>query len=331
MRVAVLLHDFPTPSQTFINNQILSLLDRGVEVSVISVGRGGSGTDHASSRRIVGEAAIAWLPAPRLGPGKLADLGWLLRHPRATLRAGRALAGFGSPLGSYELVRLARAVTALKPCRDQEYLFCHFGPAGLFGLQLKRLGLCSGRLVTFFHGYDASQLVQEHGPGLYRPLIADGDIFVANSDFTRRRLLGLGFPADRLMTIPVGLFPAQFPFRERPPPAGRPVRFFTVGRLVEKKAHLDAVDAFGRLRDAGVDAQRPVADDGVACARRCRRGSPLSAWNPGSACSARGRRSRSSRLPPRWTCSCSPASRRRAATSRVRVSRCRRGRPWGCR
>jgi colanic acid/amylovoran biosynthesis glycosyltransferase len=143
-----------------------------------------------------------------------------------------------------------------------DHVFCHFAPNGQFGTWLGDMGLVRGQLVTFFHGYDFSERVQAHGPDIYRRLFARGDLFVANTNYTRRRILDIGAPEARTVRLPVGLYPDRFPFRARSHSDGRPVRFLSIGRLVEKKGHIYAIEALALVRTAGVNANLTIIGEG---------------------------------------------------------------------
>jgi colanic acid/amylovoran biosynthesis glycosyltransferase len=127
---------------------------------------------------------------------------------------------------------------------------------------MRDAGIVEGSIITFFHGYDFSLQARVRGRGPYRRLFERGAAFVANSNYTRGRIVELGCPSERTVTVPVGLFPDFFSFRERAAAPGRPVRFLTIGRLVEKKGHGVAIHAFRRLRDAGVAATYAIVGDG---------------------------------------------------------------------
>jgi colanic acid/amylovoran biosynthesis glycosyltransferase len=201
------------------------------------------------------------VPHPR--DKRLLDLGYLLAHPWASLRT-LAKAFRRGPLPSpYDFIRLVMARVDLKGRQQQfDHVFCHFAPNGQFATWLVDMGLIRGRLVTFFHGYDFSERVQAHGPDIYRRLFERGDLFVANTNYTRRRILDIGAPETRTIKLPVGLYPDRFPFRARSHSEGRPIRFLSIGRLVEKKGHIYAIEALALVRSAGVNANLTIIGEG---------------------------------------------------------------------
>jgi colanic acid/amylovoran biosynthesis glycosyltransferase len=266
LRIALLLDNYPTISETFIDNQILSLIDRGLDVTILSAGRRmpDAARLHAATRRVLAAARVVRLevPQPRRAD-RLKDLGFLARHPAATARILSRALGRRTLPGSYDLLRLVMAEAGLAGERRQfDYVFCHFAPNGQFGTWLRDLGLIEGRLVTFFHGYDFSEMIARHGPDIYRRLFARGDLFIANTNYTRRRVLEIGAPEAHTLKLPVGLYPDRFPFRPRSAPEGRPIRFLSIGRLVEKKGHRYAIEALALVRQAQIDATLTIIGEG---------------------------------------------------------------------
>ncbi|HLZ66875.1 MAG TPA: glycosyltransferase [Aliidongia sp.] len=265
LRIALLLDNYPAVSETFIDNQILSLIELGLDVTILSFGRDTPDLSnlHETTRRILAGARIVRVTVPRPRSGRLLDLAFLAAHPIASLGIlARALRG-GTLPSPYDFIRLVMAAVGLAgEARRFDHVLCHFAPNGQFGTWLRDLGLIEGRLVTFFHGYDFSERVQAHGPDLYSRLFQRGDLFIANTNYTRRRILDIGAPEARTVRLPVGLYPERFPFRLRAGTEGQPVRFLSIGRLVEKKGHIYPIEALALVRAAGIDASLDIIGEG---------------------------------------------------------------------
>ena len=262
MKVALLTDRFPALSETFIENQILSLLDCGIDVTILASGRGSTEVMHDATRRILAEAEIIYLPTPRPRAERWLDLLSLPLRPRAAWRIATALRRLELRPGPHEILRLILAASVLESPRRFDFVFCHFAPNGSFGVWLRDTGLLQGMLLTFCHGYDFSELVQARGPAIFDRLFERGDLFVANTDYTRRRLLEIGAPAARTLKLPVGFYPDRFQYRLRYAAPDRPVSFISIGRLVEKKGHAYTLHALRQVLDAGIDARLGIIGDG---------------------------------------------------------------------
>ena len=66
------------------------------------------------------------------------------------------------------------------------------------GHRFRACGILHGQLVTTFRGFDISRYVRDNGPDVYRRLFDEGDHFLTNCDFFRRRLVELGCAPERL-------------------------------------------------------------------------------------------------------------------------------------
>ena len=147
---------------------------------------------------------------------------------------------------------LKRRVRALRP----KVLHAHFGPDAVL---VEPIASASGiPLVASFYGYDVSRLLAHSSrrwERRYQRLFRKAHCLLAISEHVRRRLLDIGAPEERTLTIPLGCDLERFP--PRPPRArfdGRTVRFLHVGRLTAKKDPLVLLEAFARARSLVVEA-----------------------------------------------------------------------------
>jgi glycosyltransferase involved in cell wall biosynthesis len=165
---------------------------------------------------------------------------------------------------------LARRIL-LRPGAEQVRRFApvlvhaHFGTDGLRALPLaERLGV---PLITSLRGYDvtrsrASLLLSGRLSWMRyavneRALQRRGALFLAVSDALRRRAIGRGYPADRIITHYNGVDLERFPAG-----AGGADTILFVGRLVEKKGVETLLEAFALVRRARPAACLVIIGDG---------------------------------------------------------------------
>jgi len=164
--------------------------------------------------------------------------------------AGRRL------LSDPEATSLKQVLRALQP----SVVLAQFGPTGVSSMQpCESVGV---PLVTFFHGYDATNksILQQHGADYRRLFAGTKRVFIAVSRSLRRILIELGAAPERVFVVPCGaqcdLFSANGPRTESR-------RFLTVGRFVEKKAPHLTVLAFSRVLTDFPDATLRMVGDGI--------------------------------------------------------------------
>jgi glycosyltransferase involved in cell wall biosynthesis len=142
----------------------------------------------------------------------------------------------------------------------------HFEESGLAALPLTReLDI---PLITTFHGYDATATPASTGPrrvlshvyGRQRQrLQRHGSFFVAVSEFIRQKLIARGYPADRTVTVPIGVDVDLFtPTPEAP---ASPMVLF-VGRMVEKKGVAYLLEAMARVAKERKDVRLVLIGEG---------------------------------------------------------------------
>jgi colanic acid/amylovoran biosynthesis glycosyltransferase len=148
--------------------------------------------------------------------------------------------------------------------RGAQLIHAHFGPVGWWALLLKRrLGL---PLITTFYGYDTAPDVRERWldwPRCRQELFDEGDLFLVEGLFMRRQLTSLGCHPERIKMQRIAIDLRKIPFRSRGPSIDGKVIIIFVGRFVEKKGLLYALQAVrdARLRN-GFDIEFRIIGDG---------------------------------------------------------------------
>jgi colanic acid/amylovoran biosynthesis glycosyltransferase len=198
-----------------------------------------------------------WLPRALKAATLVAAHGW--RNPKRVLQALNRRR-YGKHATS---LRLLYAVLPLlsEHCK-YDAICCHFGTFGLRGLFLRHAGVLAGKLVTFFHGADLTEGLLAYGSDIYRPLFADGDLFLPISERWRDVLLQLGCPRDRIEVHHMGIDCRQFSFRARTRGTSGAIRLTSVCRLVEKKGIEYAVQAVASLVKRGTAVRYDILGDG---------------------------------------------------------------------
>jgi colanic acid/amylovoran biosynthesis glycosyltransferase len=264
MRIAVVVGVFPAVSETFVLNQVTGLIDRGHDVHIFAAraGRPAAIHDEILSYHLMDRTRhSAWLPAhhPHRFFVALPLVARTLFRRRANGARLLSTARFGLHSAPLELLSDASAFRETEPF---DVVLCHHGPMGARVARLREAGVLSGRVVTVFHGSDASAYVRRVGSHAYAHLFSTGDLFLPVSDHWRRRLISLGCPAERIAVHGMGVDCRRFAFARRERRTGEPLRLVSVARLIERKGIANGIRALAELVKRGVDAEYTIVGDG---------------------------------------------------------------------
>ncbi|HEU4643494.1 MAG TPA: glycosyltransferase [Gemmatimonadaceae bacterium] len=265
MRIAMILSDFPTLSETFILGQITGLLDRGHDVDIYAEHRGSGTKIHPDVHRYRLLQRARWQPeipdnllerAVR-GAGLFVQLA--ARDPRRALAAVNVRRN-GRSARSGRLIFMATPFAGRAP---YDAVLCHFGPMGRKGVAMRDWGLVRGKVATVFHGFDVSSILAEEGSEAYAWLFERGDLFLPVSDYWRSRLVAVGAPPERTVVHRMGIDGARFDFKIRALSDGdATVRCISIARLIEKKGIEYAIRAVAALRAQGLQVEYRVIGEG---------------------------------------------------------------------
>ncbi len=266
MKVAIVVHEFPALSETFVLSHVTGLIDLGHDVTVIADQPRREATRHPDVARYGLERHIIygdtdkpkWRRALELAKSFL-SVG--LRHPIKAIRAIRRARETGA-IGPF---RALNWWARLDGRRSYDVIHAHFGTVGRTAAALRRIGAIEGPLVTTFHGVDMSASLMAN-EDIYTRLFIEGEAFLPVSEYWRTKLLTLGAPAERTIVQHMGIDTQALAFRPRwVDQRGRgnhPLRALSIGRLVEKKGIEFALEAVARYRNRGHQIVYTIIGDG---------------------------------------------------------------------
>lgn len=258
MKVAFLVGRFPVLSEAFIVNQITGLLSRGHDVDIYALsGFSGEKKVHPDVEKYDLLARTTYAPVlpnnflARLGSSAklLARWGW--QDPVLCSRALNVFR-YGKTAASFRFLHLVVPfLGGQSDDKSYDIIHCQFGTYGLLGASLREMGAIAGSLVTTFRGFDISEYPRHQGDDVYHRLFERGDLFFANCDFFRQRVIDLGGDADNIFVHRSSIDCEKFAFSPRKlatlPDTKIPVRLVTVGRLTEKKGLAYGIRAVAKL------------------------------------------------------------------------------------
>ena len=217
--IAFFVDAFPVISETFILNQITGLIDRGHTVDVFARGHRHDAGVHADIDRYGLLDRTQYLDQKGNRLQRIATVVRLLCSARWFTRSGLELLsnivrhhGKTPPFNTLSLLQIASRERNTGP---YDVIHCQYGTLGRAVVQLKRIGVIHGRLVTSFRGHDITQR-DKFSADFYAELFRDGDLFMPVSHSLETRLLEIGAPQRKIVVHHSGIDCSRFDLSSEP-------------------------------------------------------------------------------------------------------------------
>jgi colanic acid/amylovoran biosynthesis glycosyltransferase len=236
LRIAFIVDDFPSLSQTFIIEQIVGSIERGHQVDIYAEKKGNTEKVHQAILDYhLLDRTYYFTPIPDnllwrsiLGMGIFWQNFW--QDIPMTLRSLNFF--------QYGFLALSlRLLYTIIPTFNKSYdiIHCQFGTQSFRGMWFRQIHAPKAKLITIFRGHDISVFVQNRGDRVYDRLFQTGDFFLANCEYFQQKAIEIGCDSQKIIVHRSGLDCSRFIFMSRHFPDDNIIRIATTGRLVEKK------------------------------------------------------------------------------------------------
>ena len=263
MKIAFLVSEFPSVSQTFVLNEIVGLIDLGHDVQIFAGRPGSAGIIHDNHEKYDLAKRTHYYGIPKNKILRiLKAIFFIIKY------APNNYKGIFRSLNVFRYGKQARSLSLLFmsiPLLENgpfDIIHCPFGALGLRVVSISpiRPGHC--KLVTSFRGSDVNKFLKKH-PGIYHELFREGDLFLPNCEFFKKRLIQEGCEEKKIVVHHDGIDCAKFEYFQRQRGPGEPIKVLTIARLVEKKGVAFAIDAVAGLLSKGEKIEYRVVGDGM--------------------------------------------------------------------
>ncbi len=263
MRIAFIVWEFPTLSETFILNQIVGLLERGHEIDIYAEKIGGASKVHHIVEKYNLLERTYYLPKMpenfliRLLNGIILLITNGYKDPKRFWRS----------LNIFKYGKLAASLwllyTVIPSCKKSyDIIHCQFGTQSYRGMAFRWVNEPDAKLITTFRGHDITSFIREKGERSYDLLFKTGDFFLATCEFLRQRAITLGCEPNKIVVHRSGLDCSEFPFKPRHLPTDGKIRIATIGRLVEKKGIEYSIRAVAKQAQITPNLEYNILGDG---------------------------------------------------------------------
>lgn len=262
LRIAFFVNYFPKISETFILDQVASMINHGHEVDIFP--------REFTKEKEIHQSVIDYdLLSITYYPVKLPKnvflrtfrIIWFLFYNRHIEIIDKLVKN--PDFLKSDIRNKCKLFSYLMPFREKkkyDIIHCHFGPSAFRALFIKSLGLLEGKLITTFYGYDVN--IHSIGKDYYSRLFQECKRFIAISKYIEQRAISLGCQQSNIRILPIGIDLTFF----KPNPGrkiNRTIRLLSVGRLVEKKGIEYAIRAFKKIETKYPDLVYDIVGDGV--------------------------------------------------------------------
>lgn len=154
---------------------------------------------------------------------------------------------------------LSKTILSCGEKYNSNLIHAHFGRNGVASLPLKRE--LKIPLATYFYGDDVG--IGKHKKflkTLYKDLIKEGDLFLALSNDMKIDLINIGFPAEKIKVLHLGV--NMNLFKPRPKAKNGKIIFTTVGRFHKFKGAQDTISAFAKVHSIHNNIKLRIVGDG---------------------------------------------------------------------
>lgn len=262
MKILFFISSFPKLSETFILSQITGLIDRGVDVEILSWQEVHNDRDHGVVKEYKLRDRTTYIDIPQSRAKRfLKGAGIFLREffkqPRLTIETlnGRK---HGQMVYSLRLLYTLPYFSNRKPT---DAVICHYGPNGNVASFFKQKGLLEEKAMVFFHGHDLTSFVEKWGEGVYKSLFQTDIELLPVSDYFAQKLLSLGAEEEMIRKHAMGIDPLAFSYLVPHHPE-KQLNLLTIGRLTEKKGIDTAIKVVGILKKRGIDVNLSILGEG---------------------------------------------------------------------
>lgn len=237
LRVAHLCKAFSKRSETFIYDYVTELERQGVDNHVVAHQR-----VNQSERPFEKVTVVPW---PSV---------W---NPRRIWHRVLEVLGLDGGLSTSWREWWSGAEAALSRI-EPDVLHAHFGRPAVKAMSIAE---ALGRpLVVTFYGYDISQLPRkERWRRAYQTLWREAEAIIVLSEDMKRQAVRLGAPPEDVHVVHLARDLSDFSYR---PPQGAVSDWISVGRLTEKKGHLDAIRGVQKETDREGGLRLRIVGDG---------------------------------------------------------------------
>ncbi len=264
MKVAFIVNSFPVITNTFILNQIIKLLELGIELEIFSKYTPKKKIMHKDVEKynLLKRTHYFSIPSNLLIRVLKAIYLFLVNFHKDPIKLVKSLNLFKykDKVDKTFLKNLFLIIPFLG--KKFDIIHCHFGNTGNIGVLLKKLSF-QGKLVVSFYGYDLTKIIKRYGNNYYNELFKYGDLFLPICKYFKDIMINLGCKTTKTKIHPLGIDTKRFKKEKSIVQDFDKINILTIGRFVEKKGYEYSIKAISKLKNKGYNFKYYIIGDGL--------------------------------------------------------------------
>ena len=259
MNIAIFVPSFPSHCQVPILNLIIGLVKAGENVTIFADKKEAEGTVHKDIDKYKLLEKVIYIPQPPYQNHNNKIVNKLYLFTITTPKIIQSI--FINPGGTLSSLNVFRfksfassfwlfynASLFLRRKFSYDILHAQFGPIGEKVALLKELKLIQGELITSFRGYDINVVPKSNSIfNKYFYLKKNGNLFTANSNFIKQKLINYHFDETKIHIINSAILPENFKPTKKSATKDT-LNLISVGRLIDIKGYKYSIKAIPELK-----------------------------------------------------------------------------------
>ncbi len=241
MKILFFVSQFPCISETFVLNQVTSMIDKGYDVRIYSWGRPDSNCNHKDiekynllSRTMYMDKVVPQSHAIRFLKIIPSILRLILKFGPKTLRL--FCPRYGDPVKAKNLMQAYVAQRFLSLNWQPDTIVSHFGDNGILVTAMRNAGVIPPNIkcFTYFHAHEICRMSTSDVKNFYGPMFNEKDILLPINHLWEERLIAAGANSQNVQVLRMGVDLERFRFIEQNV-IGDTIHILSVGRLCGQK------------------------------------------------------------------------------------------------
>lgn len=241
MKILFFVSQFPCTSETFVLNQVTSMIDKGHDVRIYSWGKADLNCKHEDIEKynLLSKTIYMDMEVPSSHALRLIKI--VPRALRMFVKYGNSISRlssskYGHPLMSKNLMQYYVAQRFLQMRWQPDAIVSHFGNNGLIVSALRNAGIIpvKTKCLTYFHAYEICRKSVEQTAKFFGPMFNEYDILLPINHLWKNKLIEAGANPKNVIVLHMGVNLERFIYIEHNF-IGETINILSVGRLCGQK------------------------------------------------------------------------------------------------